>query len=47
MERKELNDTVEKMLPVGVIMGYGYYGATYYREGDKYYVAGRIGDTCD
>lgn len=47
MEQKELTKAVENMMPSWVFCGYGYYGARLAREGNKFYVVGRIGDTCD
>lgn len=47
MNKRDVREEVEKSLPEHIRFGYGYYGCSLRTKDDKYYLAVKIGNTCD
>lgn len=47
MDKREAGEEVENSLPSDIKFGYGYYGFCLRTKKDKYYLAVKVGNTCD
>ena len=47
MTYKARNEEIKDKIPIGWLLGYGYYGHRLMQYGDKYYIVHTIGSTCD